>query len=148
MQAEVRSQSTESAYPQVFLIGEYEDAFKKLMPEHPQLLLSVCGDDMDFAYEKWLDMLVAIEDFAKEVAYDIRGLKVYLYVFWNADGSIEHLAFYPKPNSRNVPVKELTAFFKEFSREYRFNIETDSGFSHYGSATFPTYARPGYKANR
>jgi hypothetical protein len=103
---------------------------------------------MDIAYEKWMDMCVAMEDYAESIAYDIDGLKTYFYIFWNADGSFRHLAFFPKSNSRNIPTEELTAFFKGFVKEYKMTIKADQGYSHYGSASFPTHARPEYRANR
>ncbi len=103
---------------------------------------------MDIAYEKWTDMLVAMEDYAESIGFDINGLKTYLYIFWNADGSFRHLAFYPKANSRNIPNEELLAFFKAFVKEYQLPIKAIEGFSHYGSASFPTHARPDLKAKK
>lgn len=133
---------------QVALIGEYEEAFEALAEQHPGILLGVCGNDMDIAYEKWTDMLVAMEDYAERISYDIDGLKAYFYIFWDADGSINHLAFYPKSNSRNIPVEELRAFFKGFVKEYSMSIVASEGYSHYGSASFPTHARPEYRAKK
>lgn len=134
--------------PMVSLIGEYQDGLEHLTETHPDLLLSVCGDDLDYAYEQWMDLLAAIEDYATSIEYDIRGLKAYMYVFWNADGTIEHLAFFPKPNSRNIAIAELRALFKSFIRQYRMPIAADTGFSHYASAAFPTFARPEYRAKK
>jgi hypothetical protein len=51
--------------PTVALIGEYEEAFAALAQENPGILLGVCGNDMDIAYDKWTDMLVAMEDYAE-----------------------------------------------------------------------------------
>jgi hypothetical protein len=134
--------------PPVGMIGEYEEAFAALAAGSPEILLSVCGNDMDIAFEKWTNMLVAMEDYAETIDYDIAGLKTYFYIFWNADGTIRHLAFYPKANSRNIPANELTAFFKGFIKEYHMQVVTADGFSHYGSASFPTHARPEYRAKK
>ena len=134
--------------PVVGMIGEYESAFEALARENPEILLSVCGNDMDIAYERWMDMLTAMEDFAESINFDINGVKTYLYIFWNADGSFRHLAFYPKPNSRNVPNEELRAFFKAFVNEYQMPFKAVAGYSHYGSAAFPTHARPEYHARK
>jgi len=146
------AQTTEVAnttdVPSVGMIGEYESAFAGLAVENPGILLGVCGNDMDIAYEKWTDMLVSMEDYAESIAFDINGLKTYFYIFWKSDGTIEHLAFYPKANSRNIPVEELRAFFKAFVKDYHMTIVADQGYSHYGSATFPTHARPEYRARR
>jgi hypothetical protein len=142
------SSTDATTVPMVGMIGEYESAFASLAVENPGILLGVCGNDMDIAYEKWTDMLLAMEDYAESIAYDIQGLKTYFYIFWNPDGSFKHLAFYPKPNSRNIPVEELRAFFKGFVKEYQMTIVSSEGYSHYGSATFPTHARPEYRAKR
>jgi hypothetical protein len=134
--------------PIVAMIGEYEQAFASLAEQNPGILLSVCGNDMEIAYEKWTDMLVAMEDYAESINFDINGLKTYLYIFWNADGSFLHLGYYPKSLSRNIPPEELTAFFKGFTQEYKMQIRATEGYSHYGSASFPTHARPEYRANK
>ena len=134
--------------PVVSMIGEYEEAFGAFAEECPGVLLSVCGNDMDIAYEKWTDMMVAMEDHADAIEYDIKGLKTYFYIFWNADGTVAHLSFYPKANSRNIPEEELRAFFKSFVNGYQMPIVAEVGYSHYGSASFPTHARPEYRARK
>lgn len=136
------------ASDKVSLIGEQEETFEELSVSHPEVLLSVCGNDMDFAYEKWMRMLGAMEDYAEGIGYDIRGLKTYLYVYWNDDGSIAHLAFFPKTKSRNIPLSELKTFFTGFVGTYQMQITTEEGFSHYGSASFPTHSRPEYRVKR
>ncbi|MDX1408678.1 MAG: hypothetical protein R3330_11110, partial [Saprospiraceae bacterium] len=132
----------------VSLIGEKEETFAKLTVSHPEILLTVCGNDMDYAYEKWMIMLGAMEDYAEAVGYDIKGLKAYMYVFWNADGKIAHLSFFPKTSSSNIPIAELRSFFQGFVGTYQMQINAKAGFSHYGSAAFPTDARPEYKVRR
>ncbi len=134
--------------PLVSLIGEDEDIFVALAETHGDIFLQVCNNDMDIAYDKWMDMLVAMEDYSHEINYDIRGVKTYLYVFWNADGTVKHLAFYPKANSRNIPIAELKAFFKGFAKEYKMSVTADKGFSHYASGSFPTFGRSDLSAKR
>lgn len=148
LEAQVAEQQDPVEVPRVGIIGEYETEFEALARENPGILLGECGNDMDIAYEKWTDMLVAMEDYAQSINYDIDGLKTYFYIFWNADGTIRHLAFFPKANSRNIPVEELKAFFKGFVKEYQMSIVAQEGFSHYGSASFPPQARPEYHAKK
>ena len=144
------AQVVEQATPddRVSLIGEQEETFAALSVSHPGILLGVCGNDMDYAYEKWMIMLGAMEDYAEAIGYDIQGLKTYMYVYWNADGTIAHLAFFPKTKSRNIPIADLRTFFSGFVETYQMQIKTEEGFSHYGSAAFPTFARPEYKVRR
>lgn len=134
--------------PLVSLIGEDEDIFAALAETHGDIFLEVCHNDMDLAYDKWMDMLVAIEDYSVEINYDIRGVKTYLYVFWNADGTVKHLAFYPKANSRNIPIAELKAFFKGFAKDYKMPVVSENGYSHYASGSFPTFDRSELSARK
>ena len=131
---------TENAQiPRVFLIGEYADQYARISEEHPANLLSVYQNDMEMAYEKWAGMLVEMENYAGEIEYDIKGLKLWLHVYFNPDGTIQYLSFYPKPNSRNVPVEELVAFFKSFCKVYKIQVNSQLGFQQSASASFPTF---------
>lgn len=125
--------------PQVFMIGDYELEYESLVVECSDILLNVCDDSMEEAYEHWLLMLHDIEKFATEQEIEIRGIKLWLNVFWNIDGTIKHIVFYPKPNCRNMDFHELLAFFQEFIIDYNFTKENANCFAHYGSASFPTH---------
>lgn len=127
--------------PSVFLIGEHESQYLALAKQHPALFMSVYGNDIDRAFRGWSEMLMDIEDYAAELNFDIRGVKLWFNIYFNADGSIRHFAFYPKPNSRNVPVEYLSAFFKNFAAHYRLPIDADKPFHHSASGGFPTHFR-------
>lgn len=123
--------------PKVFLLGEYEKEFSQLQIDYEQQLITVCKDDMYAAYGNWLDMLHEMETYASQINYDLKGIKIWLYVFWDKDGSIRHIAYFLKPQSRNVKTEELTAFFISYSNHYRNVLTSDHKFSHYASASFP-----------
>lgn len=129
----------EQAFPNVFLIGEHSEYYAEISEQHPAILLTVFNNDMEFAFEKWAGMLVEMENFAKEINYDINGVKLFLHVYFNPDGKIKYLSYYPKPNSKNVPNAEITAFFKSFAKVYQLQVNADIGFQHYASASFPTF---------
>lgn len=131
----------ETAIPQVFLIGEYEGEYEQLGVSCNQILLSVCGESMEMAYDLWLSMLSDLEVYATSMNYDIKGVKIWMNVYWNEDGTIRHLAYYPKPNSRNMDFDQLTNFLKGFVTQYQMPIQYSQCFSHYGSASFPTFAK-------
>ena len=134
--------------PKVFLIGEYEAQFEDLMSSHSTLLLSACDNDMKIAFQKWQSMLQAMEKHSEAVNYNLKGVKIWLNVFWDEDGSIEHIAYYLKPNSRNVDTDELTLFFIDFINSYRFPLVVGEKFSHYGMASFPTYTQAKTKQDK
>ena len=134
--------------PRVSLLGEDEALLSDLIKSHDNILLQVCGNDMEIAYAQWMEMLGAMEDYSNEIGYDIRGAKMYLHVFWDLDGTISHLSFFPKANSRNIPVDELKAFFKGFVKNYKMDIEANEGFNHYASGSFPVFDRPALSAKK
>ncbi len=131
----------DSLLPSVFLIGENEGQFEELNLDYQVMLLSACENNMDVAYDKWLGLLMQMESFAEVNKFDLKGLKCWLNIFWEKDGSIKHIAYYLKPNSKNVDLRYLTTFFEEFMKTYTFPLVSDTRYSHYGSASFPTFQR-------
>jgi len=132
--------TTIDSLPSVFMIGENEIQYEELVTDCNNLLLTVCNDSMDVAYRKWMGLLSEMEKFAESKDFDIRGIKIWLNVFWNKDGTIKHLVYYPKPNSRNMDFGELSLFMDVFTAEYKMDFSYQKCFSHYGSAAFPTFA--------
>ena len=127
--------------PKVFILGEHEKAYEKLNLEYSVMLLTACEGNMEAAYQKWLSMLNEMEAYATLINYDIKGIKVWLNVFWNEDGSIDYIAYHLKQNSRNIDTAEFTAFLKSFINRYKFPLVTNAKYTHYGSASFPTHPR-------
>jgi len=127
--------------PSVFMLGEKESEYEKLVENCNVPLFSISDDSMDKAYDSWLGMLYEIEQFAESDTFDIKGVKIWINVFWNGDGSIKHITYFPKPNSKNIDFEEMGLFLEKFIVQYRFKEKYDSCFSHYGSATFPTHAQ-------
>lgn len=133
--------------PKVFKLGTHEQEYERLATEHQTLLLTACDDDMDGAFQKWVSMMSEMEKYAELVDYDIKGVKMWLHVFWNRDGSIRHIAYFLKGNSRNMEESEFAAFLSSFMNRYRFPLTFTSKFSHYGSASFPVFSNPVKKNN-
>jgi hypothetical protein len=127
--------------PKVFILGEHEKAYEQLNLEYSVMLLTACKGNMETAYQKWLSMLNEMEAYATSINYDIKGVKVWLNVFWNVDGTIKHIAYHLKQNSRNIDTAEFTAFLSSFINHYKFPLVSDQKYSHYGSASFPTHPR-------
>ncbi len=86
-------------------------------------------------------MLHEMENHADSLGFDIKGIKMWLNVFWSEDGSIKRLVYYPKPNSKNIDFSKLTNFLAAFVQSYQFTLTANECFSHYGSASFPTHAQ-------
>ncbi len=140
MQAKVVVSEQLDTLPEVFMIGQHEIEYEDLVAKCSNPLLTVCQDSMDLAYKRWMGLLSEMEQYAESSDFDIKGIKIWLNVFWNPDGTIKHLVFFPKPNSRNMDFNNLTLFFEKFTGTYEMESLDSKCFSHYGSASFPTFA--------
>lgn len=125
--------------PSAFLIGEYEKQEEKLNRNCGATLMSVCNDSMMVAQEKWENMLSDMENYAEDIEFDIKGIKVWIHVFWNSDGTLKNISYYPKPESKNMDFAELTDFFTSFISDYQIDLSYDECYQHYASASFPTF---------
>lgn len=124
--------------PTVFALGQYDgQPFEKLKSEHGTQLLAVCRNDMEMAYYLWVHVLKHIETHSVKTGFDLNGVKLWLYIFWNKDGSIRNIAFFPKPNSKNFKTEDMSAFLTGFCKIYKFPMTADTNFSHYSTANFP-----------
>jgi len=132
---------SQSDNSKVVLIGEDEKAYEAAMIACPTLLLQVTNNSMDKAYSIWTEMFSQLEKEALEDGVDLKGAKVWINLFWEADGSIKSIAYYPKPNSKNMDFSLLTQSLEKFANNYTLPITNDVCFSHYGSASFPVFTK-------
>lgn len=128
-----------SKHPSVFLIEDNSDAFEQLSMRYESSLITACENNMDNAYSNWISMMREVETFAEAKNFDIKGVKMWIKIFWANDGSIDHIAYFLKPNSRNISTTALSKFFKDFANFYKFPVTTQFEYSHYGSASFPIF---------
>ena len=126
------------ALPKVFTLGEYSSKYEELVPGY-QSLLEACNNDMQVAHEKLYSMMKEMEAFAKIMEFDLDGVKAWMHLFFAADGTIQHIGFHLKPNSKNIDTKEVNKFLKNFSKQYKFPINSASPFSHYSTFSFPVF---------
>lgn len=129
----------QSSAQRVFDLGQVkENQQEQLFTGYSQTLLEASDNDIELAFTHWLDMMQAIDAYADKINYDIKGVRVWMQVFWGADGTVDHLGFLLRPDSRHVDKDELRAFFSGFARDYKLPLSSDRPFSHYTGATFPT----------
>ncbi len=132
----------ELTLPKVFQIGEYEEQYGLLYEIYHDILLTVCHDDMNLAFDKWMYMIGEMETYAQKIEFDLNGVKLWLKVFWDEDGSIRYLSYFLKPNSRNIDTAELSAFLSSFMNIFRMPIQSTVKYTHNGSTQFPTTLIP------
>lgn len=123
----------------VSMIGDDESLQSSLNIACSDILLNIDGLNMSQAYTVWLSMLSDLESYADDRNFDINGLKLWMNVYWNEEGTIRQIIFYPKPNSRNIDFEKFGSFMNGFANEYSLQLNHTSCFSHFGSASFPTF---------
>lgn len=139
--AQVASNAGISDLPKVFLLGEHEKEYNQLSETSQASLLTVCENDMPKAFKKWISMTQEMEVYANQIEYDINGVKLWLHIFWKKDGSIKHIGYYLRPNSRNVDLPELNAFLTSFTNHYKFPLTAAKPYQHYSFAQFPVVSK-------
>ena len=128
--------------PTAFELGQVnEKAYEKLIQDYNQPLLEVANYDMTKAFDNWVEMMKSVDAYAAKINFDLKGVQAFLQVFCAPDGTVDHLGYLLRPESRNFSdekKKELTAFFSSFCRQYKFPLTSTRNFNHYTEATFPT----------
>ena len=101
-----------------FILGENETAFDELRDKYARTLLTVCNNNQEEAITNWFKLLQKVEAYGEKIDFDLNGVKLYINVFWKADGNIAHIGILPMSNSKNVKHENLVAFFSSFIRQY------------------------------
>ncbi len=123
--------------PKVFILGEHEKDFEKLQSQYSISLLSICSYNPETTFEKWAQFLIDMEDYSEAINYDLKGVRMWIEVFWQPNGSIKHIAYALKPQSRNVDLKELSGFMSSFMNQYKAKFQPNKKISHSAHAFFP-----------
>jgi hypothetical protein len=135
-------QNSGSSLPQVFFIGDYQQEYDQLITKHNEVLLSVHNNSMDKAFNHWTSILTSLEQYSEKHDFDLKGVKIWINIFWDVNGKIKHLAFYPKPNSKNIDYEKMKSIVSDFVLSYNtVLVPSKKAYSHYGTANFPIFAR-------
>ncbi|MGB3547041.1 MAG: hypothetical protein WBA17_08695 [Saprospiraceae bacterium] len=133
--------SAQEKVPTIFQLSDVEKLNAQLQEQYPQDFFTAVDNDFGRAEGIYLEVMKSVDAFARSINYDIDGMKVWIQFFIGTDGSIQHLGFQLRPESRNMDVSEIKAFFKAYIEKNRFPLTADQPFNYYTRATFPTIAR-------
>ena len=139
LQAQIAESKT-NTIQKIFQLGEDENIYDELVKGYPLSLLEASNNDVKVAFDKWIGVLEDMQNYADKIRYNIKGVKLRLHVFWNENGSIDHLGYLLREDSKNVNDAELKAFLKTFVSRSQMDIESVRKYSFYTTATFPVYA--------
>jgi hypothetical protein len=125
--------------PKVFVIGDFQENYSKLFAEYPDILITACNNDLDTAQAAWLSYITEMENFSKEVNFDLEGVSMWVHFFWSTRGEVVHVAYHLQPHSRFLKDDTMLAFLRSFARNHIINVSASRPFNHYGSASFPLH---------
>ena len=125
----------------IFEIGKDEQNYRTICEAYPETLLSWKKDDYTQSALLWFDFLKSMETYADAIQFNLNGLKLWIHIFWNENGEINHVGYFVHPESRQIDKKELNAFLSAYSRlAKKPDFKSGMKISHYTSASFPTFA--------
>ena len=128
----------DSALPRVFVLGQFDGTpFERMKKDYETTLVAACKNDMETAYYCWLHLLKNMESFATKSNFDLNGMKLWLYIFWEKDGTIGYIAYYPKANSKNFKAEDMNVFLNDFRKSYTSPLKFEKAYSNYSNASFP-----------
>lgn len=85
-------------------------------------------------------MMQELQKYVDKLDIDFKGVKIWLYVFWNIDGSIDYMGYLLCLDSCNVDEFELVVVFKIFMKKYSFLVIFGKKFSYYIGVNFFIYS--------
>lgn len=128
-------------FPKVFEIEQYKDHYDTFLAQSEVMLLVVCENNLAITYQLWNEMLADLEKFSSDRGLDLAGVRMFIRVIWNSDGSIKHFAFQSRGNSKVIDKTIFAKITEDFCTYYQLPKSHSSSFFHYGSVNFPIKKR-------
>ncbi len=137
--AQSQANGIDEKLSKVFVIGDYQEAYEDCFTIYPDILITVCDNNIDTAHQRWNVYIKEMEAYSKEIDFDLEGIVMWIHFFWNPNGKVQHVAYHLQPQSRFVKDDMIQAFLRSFIKNHNIDIEATRGFNHYGSVAFPLY---------
>lgn len=128
--------------PTVVNLTAQDSLVEVLNQQYPASLLVASDTSLSKMRATWEDMLIQLEQLSKQEKVDLRGVRLWLKVYWGTDGRIEHLAYQLQPRSLNISHVELQALLRYFVQQYRPALRYKADFAHQTAVSFPTFLQP------
>jgi len=125
--------------PKVINVREDTKLLEQLSSDYKSSLFIASDTDFDKTAENWKHLLTAMEIYSQQINFDLRGVKLWLKVFWAKDGQIDHISYFLSDGSINIKLVDLEAFVSSFSNNYTLPQEHNHRFSYDSRVVFPLY---------
>lgn len=125
--------------PKVIDVSQSDQQLEVLSGQYKSSLLTAADTNLTTMMNTWKHCLTAIEFYADKIKFDIKGVKMWMKIFWAKDGKIDHIAYYLQDNSINISKTDFEAFLASFSRNYQLPLTHKHRFSYSSRLQFPMY---------
>ena len=97
------------------------------------------ASEADFAktIHNWRLFLLSMQEYAESIDVDLKGVKVWLKIYWAKDGSIDHIAYMLSDRSININPQDWEAFLRSFMRNHKIPLMHKQRFSYENPVSFP-----------
>ncbi|WMX15227.1 MULTISPECIES: hypothetical protein [unclassified Aureispira] len=129
----------QSDFPKVVNVAQRSEILEELSSRYKSSLFSASDADFIKTTQNWQHILVAIEKYAEEIDFDLKGVKIWIKVFFAKDGNLDHITYILSENSINIDTIELEAFFRSFMKNYKLPESHEQKFSYDARILFPLY---------
>lgn len=128
-----------SDFPKVVDVSQRSEILEDLSSSYKSSLFSASDADFIKTTKNWQHVLVGIEKYAEEIDFDLKGVKIWIKVFFAKDGNIDHITYILSETSINIDTIDLEAFFRSFIRNYKLPEVHEQKFSYDARIMFPLY---------
>lgn len=125
--------------PKVVNVAKNSKILEDLSSTYKSSLFSASDADFIKTTKNWQKVLVGIEKYAEEIEFDLKGVKIWIKVFFAKDGNIEHITYILAEDSINIDTIELEAFLRSFMKNYKLPELHNQKFSYDARILFPLY---------
>jgi hypothetical protein len=129
----------QSNFPKVVDVTDQSKILEDLSVNYKSSLFSASDADFMKTTENWQHILNGIENYSEEIDFDLKGIKIWIKVFFAKNGSIDHITYMLAENSINIGSIELEAFLRSFMRNYKLPVSHEQKFSYDARIQFPLF---------
>ena len=128
-----------SDFPKVVNVAQHSEILEDLSANYKSSLFSASDADFIKTTKNWQQVLVGMEKYSEAIDFDLKGVKIWMKVFFAKDGNIDHITYILSEKSINIDTIELEAFLRSFMRNYKLSESHEQKFSYDARILFPLY---------
>jgi len=129
----------QTAFPKVINISNNSKVIEELSSVYKHSLFLASENDFVKTMENWKRALTDMEQYANEIDFDLKGVQMWMKIYWAKDGNIDHITYYLLDKSINIDTKELEAFLSSYIKNKKLPIKYEHKFSYDSRVVFPLY---------